>query len=443
MNSESRIGPALMSRRIELGISLEQAARDTNIRARMLEILESSNYAQYPPRGHAIGMLSSYARYLGLDSAAIVEAFDEEYEAFTINSEMEKVANNTRRGVGRFGERIANEKSRPINRESSRSRSQRKRRDSEPESSSKLSRNLKDEALAKDDERYRSGSVRIVGTRQTGSFRAVRGNRPSARTQPGAGSSQSFDRVRPEAPMRRPSATGSMRRTATKADSFVARPESEAVESSESKAPNFFGIDVDTGEPAKTRRTRRRSSAREETNSTEDAARPDDNIFARLRRILKAVFAERRTRIIAIAAIIIIVAVLIAASVLISTAGSSNAGIISVEGGVTNDTMTTDGENAAHKTITTANGNPVIIEVEVAKGETSLVEITHDGANAYKGAVVGGQGAQRFTVAESFSGTFSNPSAVTVTENGNPIEIALNEDGKTGSLIINIQSTQK
>ena len=39
MKSESRIGPALMSRRIELGISLERAARDTNIRARMLEAL--------------------------------------------------------------------------------------------------------------------------------------------------------------------------------------------------------------------------------------------------------------------------------------------------------------------------------------------------------------------------------------------------------------------
>ena len=35
-----------MSRRIELGVSLEQAARDTNIRARMLEALESGDYSQ-------------------------------------------------------------------------------------------------------------------------------------------------------------------------------------------------------------------------------------------------------------------------------------------------------------------------------------------------------------------------------------------------------------
>ena len=111
-----------MSRRIELGISLEQAARDTNIRARMLEALESGDYSQYPPRGHAIGMLSSYARYLDLDSASIVEVFDSEYEAYSSSREIEKIANNTRRGVGRFGERVIGEKPRPISRESSRRR---------------------------------------------------------------------------------------------------------------------------------------------------------------------------------------------------------------------------------------------------------------------------------------------------------------------------------
>lgn len=234
-----------------------------------------------------------------------------------------------------------------------------------------------------------------------------------------------------------------MRRTATNADSFAARPKDDGADGPESKSPNFFGIDIDTGEETKTRRSRRRSSAREDIARNEDAARPDDNIIDRIRRILKSVFAERRTRIIAIAALIIIFAVIIAASVLINTAGHANSGVIAVQGGADNETMTSDGESAAHKTITTANGNPVIIKVEVAKGETSLVEITHDGANAYKGAAVGGQFSQEFSVAESFSATFSNPAAVTVTENGNPIEVALNEDGKTGSLYINIQTTQK
>ena len=67
---------------------------------------------------------------------------------------------------------------------------------------------------------------------------------------------------------------------------------------------------------------------------------------------------------------------------------------------------------------------------------------TYDGANAYKGTAVGGQFSREFPVTESFSATFSNPSAVTITENDNPIEIAKNEDG-SGSLYISIQSAPK
>lgn len=411
-----------MSRRIELGISLEQAARDTNIRARMLEALESGDYSQYPPRGHAIGMLSSYARYLDLDSASIVEVFDSEYEAYSSSREIEKIANNTRRGVGRFGERVIGEKSRPISRESSRSsRSQRKRGgEGEGEGTSKLSRNLKDEAEAKDDERYRSGSVRVVGTRQTGSFRAIR----SAR----GGETGSFDptHVTPTTRSRTASSrrgtSGRPSRRPSGVDEFTARPTEDLSRSGEERTPNFFGIDVDTGKTAVSHGRRRRPSTRSDVSS---------------------IFSERRTRLIAVAVITIVVAIIIAASVLISTAGHGNSGIIPVQGGVVNDTTTTDGENAAHKTITTANGNPVIIKIEVAKGETSLVEVTYDGANAYKGTAVGGQFSREFPVTESFSATFSNPSAVTVTENGNPIEIATNEDGKSGSLYISIQSAPK
>lgn len=440
-----------MSRRIELGISLEQAARDTNIRARMLEIFESCDYSQFPARGHAIGMLSSYARYLGLDSAAIVEAFDVEFESFNSNQEIAQMASNTKRGVGRFGERISEGKSRPINREQSRSRSQRRRSGTQTESTSKLSQNLKDEALAKDDERYKSGSVRVVGTRQTGSFRAVRGSRPSSRSSSvPPSSSASFRKVPSDTgSMRRTTGqTGSMRRTSqsgtiprfTPSDSFA--PVDETAKQDESSTPNFFGVDVDSNKPSRKRSSRRRSSARD-VDAEQSKSSVNDTIFTRARAAIVAIFSETRTRIIAIAAIVIVVAVIVAASILISTAGHSNSGIISVQGGVDNETQVSEGDNASHKTITTANGNPVLIKIEVAKGETSLVEITYDGGNAYKGTAVGGQFSQEFPVTESFSATFSNPAAVTVTENGNPMEIPLNEDGKTGSLFISIQTTSK
>ena len=307
-----------MSRRIELGISLEQAARDTNIRARMLEALESGDYSQYPPRGHAIGMLSSYARYLDLDSASIVEVFDSEYEAYSSSREIEKIANNTRRGVGRFGERVIGEKSRPISRESSRSsRSQRKRGgEGEGEGTSKLSRNLKDEAEAKDDERYRSGSVRVVGTRQTGSFRAVRSARGSD-----TGSFEPTTRSRTASSRRGTSGRSSRRPSGV--DEFTARPTEDLSRSGEERTPNFFGIDVDTGKTAVSHGRRRRPSTRSDVS---EQTAGDDGIIARARRIVSSIFSERRTRLIAVAVITIVIAIIIAASVLISTAGHGNSG---------------------------------------------------------------------------------------------------------------------
>lgn len=447
MKSESRIGSALMSRRIELGISLEQAARDTNLRARMIELLESGDYAQYPPRGHAIGMLSSYARYLGLDSAAIVEDFDGEYEAYVTSREIQDSANNTRRGVGRFGERSVGEKTHPTNRESSRGRSSarsQRRRGGEADDSSKLSRSLKDEAQAKDDERYRSGSVRVVGTRATGSFRSVRTMRDDTGSMHASRGSSTPRRrgASKSTRARHASSTGSMRHVPAD-DSFSSLPTEELSGRDRDRVPNFFGVDVDTGQAAPRSATRRRSTTRASAREGEQVASANENIVQRARRVVSSIFGERRTRLIAIAAIVIVIAVAIAASVLLSTAGRGSGGVIPVEGGVNNETMTTDAGDAAHKTITTANGNPVVIKVEVAKGETSLVEITYDGANAYKGTAVGGQFSREFPVTESFTATFSNPSAVTVTENDNPIDIATNEDGKSGSLYISIQTAPK
>lgn len=187
------------------------------------------------------------------------------------------------------------------------------------------------------------------------------------------------------------------------------------------------------------RKTRSRNTPRTQEATQSRTARPDENVIDRLRRVLKSVFSERRTRLIALAFALIVIGVIVAASFLIGTAGSKDTGVITVEGGATNDATTTDGENAAHKTITTANGNPVTIKVEVAAGKTSLLQITYDDANAYSGTAVG-PFTREFPVTESFSASFGTPSAVTVTENGNPIEIAMNDDGKTGSLYINIKA---
>lgn len=512
MATGSRVGTTLRQRRERLGITLDRAARDTNVRSRVLETIEMGDFANYPPHGHAIGIISSYARYLELDPHPILEEFDSEYQAYLAASEIATSASRTKSGLGRFGERISSSKSRPSSRDASEPVDRRRRSEDGTQGTSTVNRSLKDEREAENDDRYRTGSVKVVGKRQTG---VVRDGRSSSRGSTGRYSSRSrieepqtyhapsglssghYTSVRdrqwreehPDEPLTRESVEGSSvstssrrrssrtgelgetgsartrrasgstrssqristsgsassnaRRRRSSSSSYYASSDSgQSGESpsSSSSNPSYFGVDVEPDENSIKQSRRRRSSRarRHESGSESNEPRADENIFERISRILKSVFSERRTRIIAIALAVIVIGVIIAASVLISTAGNSDSGLIEVQGGAVNDTTTTDDGNAAHKTITTANGNPVTIKIEVASGATSLISITYDGGNPYSGTAVG-PFTREFPVTESFSATFGNPDAVTVSENGNPIEVAKNTDG-TGSLNINIQA---
>ena len=57
--SSQPVGEMLRERRQSLGLSIEQVSRTTNIRPRLLETFEQSDYDKYPPKGYASGMLSS------------------------------------------------------------------------------------------------------------------------------------------------------------------------------------------------------------------------------------------------------------------------------------------------------------------------------------------------------------------------------------------------
>lgn len=60
-------GEKLKTTRIEKGISIEQASRETNITIRYIEALESENYSVFPGEPYAIGFLKNYSAYLDLD----------------------------------------------------------------------------------------------------------------------------------------------------------------------------------------------------------------------------------------------------------------------------------------------------------------------------------------------------------------------------------------
>ena len=168
-----------------------------------------------------------------------------------------------------------------------------------------------------------------------------------------------------------------------------------------------------------------------------------ESLPTRLIAAAKAALQDRRTRLIVLAAALIIVALIIVASLLMSTAGNENAGILNVTGGASGQSVTEQAEDkdtgAALVTVTTANGNPVVVSIEVKQGKTSMLSITYDDDRAFDGTAVG-PWQRDFQVTQSFSATFGTPSAVTVKQNGNVIEIPTAEDG-SGKLEISVQAS--
>ena len=71
----AHFGDMLLERRRAMGLSIQQVANTIKIRPQIIEYFETENLAAMPPRGYAQGMISSYARYLGLNPRVVVDAY--------------------------------------------------------------------------------------------------------------------------------------------------------------------------------------------------------------------------------------------------------------------------------------------------------------------------------------------------------------------------------
>lgn len=72
------VGAQLARARQAAGKSLADIARVTKISERQLAAIEAGNYAALPSRTYAVGFTRTYAKALGLDSAAVIERVREE-----------------------------------------------------------------------------------------------------------------------------------------------------------------------------------------------------------------------------------------------------------------------------------------------------------------------------------------------------------------------------
>ena len=477
MPKADTIGAIYRQRREELRIPLDVAADATNIRARMLATLESGDFSAYPPHGHAVGMLSSYARYLGLDPHPILERYEVEYADFQASQEMASMAERTKRGVGRFGERVS-ATDRPVSRDSSHVRKQAgagRRAADEAAGGARIAAKLSDERAAEGDERYKSGSVKVLGTRQadvrsrSGSRRSAggasstragssasmpgaahtaapagggdRGAAPSRAQRPAATGStgplptrtqataapagEAAARTRPAGDKAAPRLSGSARQprpvTPSRQASSTGRFKSavatdEALSETQKEALGYFSGPLDEDGTAQQTGTRKRV-ARDAAQQGEDG-----------RSSLSEKVVAARSHLIALVVVIVVIVAIIAAVVLVTTSGSNGTGVIDVTGGAQDTTTTTSDPNSATATVTTTNGNPVTVVVSVAEGGTSLISITYDDDNAYSGTAVG-PWEREFLVTESFTATVGTPSAVSITQNGEEAAFEEDEDG--------------
>ena len=83
----SRFGDELREKRRSLGLSIQQVSNIVKIRPQIVEYFELGDFASMPPRGYAQGMISSYARFLGLNPRDIVNQYLDELYVFERSGE--------------------------------------------------------------------------------------------------------------------------------------------------------------------------------------------------------------------------------------------------------------------------------------------------------------------------------------------------------------------
>ena len=94
-----RFSELLRNRRMQLGLSIEQAARVLKLKEQALIAFEEADFTSIPKSGYAQGMLSSYARYLGLNPREVVDQFQEDLYEHTNGVMSHELRRRTRDGV--------------------------------------------------------------------------------------------------------------------------------------------------------------------------------------------------------------------------------------------------------------------------------------------------------------------------------------------------------
>ncbi len=81
--AKPRFSEYLAQRRRQLNLTVPQAARVLRLKEQVIVAFEEGDWQRIPRSGYALGMLSSYARYLGLNPREVIDMFQDDLDAYT------------------------------------------------------------------------------------------------------------------------------------------------------------------------------------------------------------------------------------------------------------------------------------------------------------------------------------------------------------------------
>ena len=466
-----RFSEVLVTRRHELGLSVSQASKILRLREDVLIAFEEGNYDHMPQSGYAQGMLSSYARYLGLNAREIVDLFQEElyeHNHGTSSHELRRRTRQNQSGRGVSGYDVLNEADsrpkayveyRPLLPSSGgpagdmgdfATSSPARPRTSIPLAGSDASR-----AASSPTHRYNTAPTR----ERTGTSTARRrsqGQRRRRASSNGDGASRLLNESR-YAPGRGEDAssralTGRLYRRDDVSTRRVGAGEYTDDLRYDDQASPYAPASTISG-----RRSSRNIASVERPNVRRQRSRSHGSSSRRGRRrrlegpldVVREFFSSPSR---ALFAIIVLLAIVLTAILVLSVSScvssgsqSSDDGQIVAVNSVTSDTDedadTTDDETAeAESTDDEADGDTsdedgeTVVEVSVASGEVSWVEIECDGESEVADTLTGPWSAT-YTVYDSITIQAANPSVVTVTENGEAVDFPSHASGM-GSVTI-------
>ena len=462
--TDSSIGDILRTKRKEMGYSLDDASDATNIRRRTLEIFETGDYSYFPPDGYARNMILSYARFLELNTEKVLHIYDVQRSEYEEKNTLEFAASND---IERMKRRANSANDRAVKAESN--------QNAEPENNAHITSSIKIVPRSQrkhsslrttrhDANRNAASDINDDSTQKPSTFRTTRKRRKyiaAKELQSGDpnynASSKSFNsdnlkhnntsEFSNKASREQNDKKLDIYSTGRLSDITAAMKDADKFKETHNdsfaisdKDESSYGLRKHNHKTKPTNRGNKSHSSKSSSSHHHDfvAQSPIQRFIA----MIIAIFKDKRTRLIAIAVLFIILAIVVAASLLISSASNNNGDeVIEVQGGAQGDSTTstnTDEKGNTTATVTTSNGNPVVIILEVETGKTSLINVNYDDDVAYNGTAVG-PWKRQFSVTKSFNASFGTPESVKVTENGNEIPVAKNDDG-TGSITINIQA---